>query len=226
MSMFQDYQDILLGIGQVTGRLTVALACGFLITLVYRWTHTEPGYSTRFVNSIVSLPMITAIVVMVIGNNLARAFGLVGAMSLIRFRTAIRDPEDTVFIFFSLAAGMAAGVGLHSTAITGTMFIGIVTYILSRVSHTYARRLEFSLQFSPSGEEEDGEEEAPYLPVLGKYCKRYKPINVKSRKGGDLLELSFHVTLKDVDKSEKFIRELGRIQGVSRINLSFDKRAF
>ncbi len=225
MSMFQDYQDILLGIGQVTGRLTVALACGLLITLVYRWTHTEPGYSTRFVNSIVSLPMITAIVVMVIGNNLARAFGLVGAMSLIRFRTAIKDPEDTVFIFFSLAAGMAAGVGLHSTAITGTMFIGIVTYILSRVSHTHARRLEFSLQFSPSGEE-DGEEEAPYLPILGKYCKQYKPINVKSRKGGDLLELTFHVTLKDVDKSEKFIRELGRIQGVSRINLSLNKGAF
>jgi len=225
MSMFQDYQDILLGIGQVTGRLTVALACGFLITLVYRWTHTEPGYSTRFVNSIVSLPMITAIVVMVIGNNLARAFGLVGAMSLIRFRTAIKDPEDTFFIFFSLAVGMAAGVGLHSTAITGTMFIGIVTYILSQFSHTYARRLEFSLRFSLSGEQ-DGEEEAPYLPVLEKYCKRHRPTNVKSRKGGDLLELAFHVTLKDVDKSEKFIRELGRVQGISRINLSFDKRSF
>ena len=225
MSMFQDYQDILLGIGQATGRLTIALACGFLIALVYRWTHTGSGYSTRFVNSIVALPMITAIVVMVIGNNLARAFGLVGAMSLIRFRTAIRDPQDTVFIFFSLAVGMAAGVGLHQTAITGTVFIGIVIYILSQFSHTYARRLEFSLRFSLSGEQ-DGEEEAPYLPVLEKYCKRYKPTNVKSRKGGDLLEIAFHVTLKDVDKSEKFIRELGRIQGVSRINLSFDKRSF
>ena len=225
MSMFQDYQDILLGIGQVTGRLTVALACGFLITIVYRWTHTGSGYSTRFVNSIVALPMITAIVVMVIGNNLARAFGLVGAMSLIRFRTAIKDPEDTVFIFFSLAVGMAAGVGLHSTAITGTMFIGIVIYILSQFSHTYARRLEFSLRFSLSGEQ-DGEAEAPYLPVLEKYCKRHRPTNVKSRKGGDLLELAFHVTLKDVDKSEKFIRELGWIQGVSRINLSFDKKSF
>ncbi len=225
MSMFQDYQDILRGISQVIEPLTVALACGFLIALVYRWTHTEPGYSTRFVNSIVSLPMITAIVVMVIGNNLARAFGLVGAMSLIRFRTAIKDPEDTVFIFFSLAVGMAAGVGLHSTAITGTMFIGIVIYILSQFNHTYARRLEFLLRFSLSGEQ-DGEKEAPYLPVLEKYCKRHRPTNVKSRKGGDLLELSFHVTLKDVDKSEKFIRELGRIQGVSRINLSLDKRSF
>ena len=221
MSMFQDYQDVLLGIGQVTGCLTVALACGFLISLVYRWTHTEPGYSTRFVNSIVLLPMITAIVVMVIGNNLARAFGLVGAMSLIRFRTAIRDPADTVFIFFSLAVGMATGVGLHSTAITGTVFIGIIIYILSRVNHTYPGRLEFSLRFSLSGEEE-----APYLPVLERYCKRYKPTNVKSRKGGDLFEFSFHVTLKDVDKSDKFIRELGRIQGIGRINLSFDKRSF
>ncbi|MDY6874618.1 MAG: DUF4956 domain-containing protein [Chloroflexota bacterium] len=220
MNMFQEYQTTLLDIGQVAGRLAIALACGLLISLVYRRTHAERRYSTRFVNSIISLPMITAIVVMVIGNNLARAFGLVGAMSLIRFRTAIKDPEDTVFIFFSLAVGMAAGVGLHSTAITGTVFISIIIYILSRVSHTYSRRLEFSLQSSLSGEQE-----APYLPVLEKYCKRYEPVNVRSRKDGDLFEFSFHVTLKDVNKSEKFIREIGQVPGVSRINLFFDKRS-
>lgn len=64
----------------------------------------------------------------------------------------------------------------------------------------------------------------PYLPVLEKYCRRYKPVNVKSRKGGDSLEFSFYVTLKDVDQSEEFIRALGQIQGVNRINLSLDKR--
>ena len=218
MSMFQDYQSILLGIGQVAGHLTVALTCGLFISLVYRWTHTESHYSTRLVNSLVALPMITAIVIMVIGNNLARAFGLVGAMSLIRFRTAIRDPEDITFIFFSLATGMAAGVGLHLTAITGTIFVSIVMYILSRVSYTYPQRPEFLLQFSSSEEKE-----TLYRPVLEKHCKRYRPINVKSRKGGESLQLSFYVTLKDVDQSEEFIREIGRIQGVSRIRFTFPK---
>jgi len=221
MSMFQEYQNLFPTIGQVAGHLTIALGCGFIVSLVYRWSHPGPGYSTRFVNSLVSLPMITAIVVMVIGNNLARAFGLVGAMSIIRFRTAIRDPQDTVFIFFALAVGMAAGVGLHLTAITGTASIGIVICILSRVSYTYPKRSNFLLQFSVSGEKE-----TPYLPVLEKYCRRYKPTNVKSRKGGNLLEFSFYVTLKDVDQSEEFIRALGQIQGVNRINLSLDKRLF
>lgn len=221
MSMFQDYQSILLDIGQVAGCLTVALACGLFISLVYRWTHTESRYSTRFVNSIVALPMITAIVIMVIGNNLARAFGLVGAMSLIRFRTAIRDPEDITFIFFSLATGMAAGVGLHLTAITGTIFVSIVMYILSRVSYTYPKRPGLLLEFSSSEEKE-----TLCRPVLEKHCKRYRPINVKSRKGGKSLQLSFYVTLKDVDQSEEFIRDLGRIQGVSRISLVFDEKPF
>jgi uncharacterized membrane protein YhiD involved in acid resistance len=165
--------------------------------------------------------MIMAIVIMVIGNNLARAFGLVGAMSLIRFRTAIRDPGDITFIFFSLATGMAAGVGLHLTAITGTIFVSIVMYILSRVSYMYPKRPGLLLEFSSSEKKE-----TPYRPVLEKHCKRYRPINVKSRKGGESLQLSFYVTLKDVEQSEEFIREIGRIQGVSRISLVFDEKPF
>ncbi|HID29998.1 MAG TPA: DUF4956 domain-containing protein, partial [Desulfobacterales bacterium] len=207
MSMFQDFSY--LSIGQVVGNILVALLCGLFISLLYRWTYRGPSYSTTFVQSIVPLSMITTVVIMVIGNNLARAFGLVGALSIIRFRTAIKDTQDIVFIFFALAVGMAAGVGLHLTAITGTIFIGAVIFILSRTNYASPRKQEFVLQFSFTSVEEG---EAPYLPVLEKHCRRHKLINLRSfgdGDGRDSLGLSFYVSLKDRDKSERFIRELG-----------------
>ncbi|MFQ6100386.1 MAG: DUF4956 domain-containing protein [Anaerolineae bacterium] len=225
MSIFQDFLS--LGVGQVVGNMTIALLCGFLISLLYRWTYKGPSYSTTFVHSIVSLSMITTVVIMVIGNNIARAFGLVGALSIIRFRTAIKDTQDIVFIFFALAVGMAAGVGLHLTAITGTIFIGTVIFILSRTNYASPRRQEFILQFSCTSV---GEGEAPYLPVLEKYCKRHELINLKSFGSGDgsggSLGLSFYVNLKDKGESEGFVRELGRIQGVNHVNLLFDEEQF
>lgn len=223
MSLFQDSLSILSSsIGPVIANMTVALICGLLTLLFYRWTCRGPGYSIAFVNSLPPLSMITAVVVMVIGNNLARAFGLVGALSLIRFRTAIKDVEDIVFIFFSLAVGMAAGVGLHAIAITGTIFIGASILILSKINYACPKRQEFLLQFrfAPSGEQE-----APYLPILKKHCKQHRLINVKSLKKGDL-ELSYYVNLEAKDKSEEFAHELGQVQDVTHVNLVFDKERF
>jgi len=167
--------------------------------------------------------MITAIVIMVIGNNLARAFGLVGALSIIRFRTAIKDMQDIVFIFFSLAVGMAAGIGLHSIAITGTIFISASILILSKINYAHPKRREFLLQFYFTS---SGEQETPYLPVLEKYCKQHKLINAKSLQSGDLLELSYYINLRTKDNSGEFVRELGQIQDVTRVNLFFDEEQF
>ena len=133
--MLQGFQNILITsitAEELLGNLFMALICGFTISLVYRSIYNGPNYSAKFVQSMVVLSMITALVIMVIGNNLARAFGLVGAMSIIRFRTAVKDTHDIVFIFFSLAVGMAAGVGLKVLAFFGTMFIGVIMLGLSK----------------------------------------------------------------------------------------------
>lgn len=78
--------------------------------------------------------MITAIVIMVIGNKLARALGVVGAMSIIRFRTAVKDAADIMFIFFALSIGLAAGVKLYSIAFFGTLFVGGVYHVITKFS--------------------------------------------------------------------------------------------
>lgn len=206
-------------VGQVTVNLGVAAICAMCISLLYRHIYRGPGYSTTFVNALVALAMITAIGIMVIGNNLARAFGLVGALSIVRFRTAVKDVQDIVFIFFALTVGMAAGVGLYLIAIIGTIFISAVIFVLSRVNNVYRRR-QFVLQFVFSAPDE---EEAAYLPLLTKYCKRHTLINMKSFGDGETLELSYYVDLKDKERSEEFVRALGRVPSVRHVNLFFDE---
>ena len=224
--MFQDFQDFWnysLTIGTVFENLIVAFLCSMIIALFYRYTYRGPGYSISFINSIVVLGMITAVVIMVIGNNLARAFGLVGAMSIIRFRTAVKETMDIVYIFFSLAIGMAAGVGLHIVAIFGTIFIGFIIFALSKTNFFSLSHEKFLLQFRYHGS--NGSENAPYMPVLNKYCKQITLLNVKSIREKQL-ELSYHVSIRNKKQNSEFISELGKIPDVEQINLYFDEEVF
>jgi uncharacterized membrane protein YhiD involved in acid resistance len=225
--MLDDIQNILsvsLSIGEVFENLIVALICGLLITLFYRLTYRGPGMSYSFINSLIVLSLITAVVIMVIGNNLARAFGLVGAMSIIRFRTAIKETQDIIFIFFALAIGMASGVGLHALALASTVFIGLILFVLTKANLASPTKKDFLLQFSflTNG----GHNEAPFLAVFQKYCKSTKLINTKTLLESDSLELSYHVVLKDQKFATEFINQLKNSKGVGSVNLFFDEEYF
>jgi uncharacterized membrane protein YhiD involved in acid resistance len=208
----------LLGSGQIVVDMTIALVCGLLVAIFYRLTR-ERDYSPTFVNSLVALSMITTIVITVIGNNLARAFGLVGALSIIRFRMGVKDMNDIVFIFFSLAVGMAAGVGLLVTALAGTIFIGAVAVLLSRVHSASPKAREFILGFSFTLPDPPSERGRPYRQVLANYCRRYELVRAKPTKDGDTIALSFWVDFRDKGQREDLVRELGHIPGVDRIDL-------
>ena len=220
---FENFLNLSLTVGTVIENLLVALICSLIIAVFYKFTYRGPGYSLSFIHSLVILSMITSIVIMVIGNNLARAFGLVGAMSIIRFRTPIKEAMDIVYIFFSLAIGMAAGVGLHFVAFWGTMIVGIVLTVLTKTNFLSSKKEKYLLQFNylPSA----NTTESPYITVIQNYCKRYNLLNVKSV--GDIkeIELSYYVDLKDSNLNDTFVLELSRIEGVSNINLYFDNES-
>lgn len=225
--MLDDFQNVLsvsLSIGEVFENLIISLICGLLISLVYRLTYKGPGISYSFINSLIILSLITSVVIMVIGNNLARAFGLVGAMSIIRFRTAIKETQDIIFIFFSLAIGMASGVGLHALALSSTVFIGIILYVLTKTNAVNPVKKDFLLQFSFLAS--DGYEEAPFLILFQKYCKSSKLINTKALIENDSLELSYHIILKDAKFVTAFVNELKNSKGVGNVNLFFDEESF
>jgi len=223
MMMLEEFQYIdlfPLSFTSVLINLGVSLACGIIIALIYRFIYKGPSYSPTFVNSLVLLSMITSLVIVVIGNNLARAFGLVGAMSIIRFRTAVRDVQDIVFIFFSLTIGMAAGVGLHAIAFGGTIIIGLVAIILVVFNFANPFRADYVLQLVITSEE--GSQEA-VNKLLKKYCRRVKVVNVKNQGDKDRIEMFYQLSIKRKYTSAELANELTQNPVVIRVNIYSDQ---
>ncbi|NWF90706.1 MAG: DUF4956 domain-containing protein [Ignavibacteriaceae bacterium] len=225
--MLDDFQNILnvsMSLGEVFENLFVSFLCGVIISFFYKITYRGPGISYSFQNSLIVLAMITSVVIMVIGNNLARAFGLVGAMSIIRFRTAIKETQDIIFIFFALAIGMASGVGLHALALFSSVAIGLIMLLFSKTNIASQSKRDFLLQLNYLSD--NGYEEAPFLSVFNKFCKSSKLINTKALKEEDAIELSYHIILKDAKFTIEFIKQLKASHGVSNVNLFFDEEYF
>jgi len=197
--------------------LLVAFFCGLIIAMIYRITYRGTSYSPTFVNSLVLLCMITAIVILVIGNNLARAFGLVGAMSIIRFRTAVRDVQDIMFIFFSLTIGMAAGVNLPEIALPGTLLVGSVIMLLvfTGFGRKDGNRHLLKVIYVPGNKIDDR-----IKSILGSYGRRIKLINLKNI--GDLVESTYQFKLRWFKKMEKLSEELSEIDEIRQSNLYND----
>jgi uncharacterized membrane protein YhiD involved in acid resistance len=197
---------------------TISLLCSLIISMVYRLTYRGPGYSNSFVISIIALSLITSLVLMVIGNNLARAFGLVGALSIIRFRTAVKDTIDIVYIFFGLAVGMAAGVGYYKIAFAGTVFISLVLMLLSKVNIDMFRGEQFLLQLQYTDDDISAVKN-----IMHAYCSSFELINIKSPKGLDTKEFSYYVNLKRNKEYLEFVKELKAVSAVQYINLFRDE---
>ena len=122
---------------QILINLSLSFVLGIIISLVYKKTHKGLSYSQSFMITNVFVTVIVCMVIMIIGNNLARAFALVGALSIIRFRTVVKDTKDTAYIFWSLASGMAAGTSSYFLAFAGTLVVSGVAFILYYTNFAY-----------------------------------------------------------------------------------------
>jgi uncharacterized membrane protein YhiD involved in acid resistance len=203
--------------------LVIALLCGIIISIFYRKSYNGPGYQASYVNSLILLVIVTSLVIMVIGNNLARAFGLVGAMSIIRFRTAVKETMDIIYIFFALATGMAVGVGLHGLALFSSVFVGLITLVLTKSNFATPVKSDLLLQFTFKV---NGDDTKAYNDVIDKYCRRSKLINAKTLGESNMMELSYYLGFRDKAKSTNFVRELKKVSGVQQVNLFFDEEYF
>jgi len=153
---------------------------------------------------------------MVIGDNLARAFGLVGAMSIIRFRAAVKDTRDIAFVFFALAAGMAAGAGSIMLGTVGTILISIIVLILYFANFGQIFHKELMLRFWMQAELGDDQ---PFLTIFKKYLTQHVLMYMRSARLGQFLEVSFNVRFKDESEQHKFIGEMSAVEGIERVSL-------
>ncbi len=204
-----SFFDVFINIG-------IAFVFGLLIATLYRYTYQGFSYSTDFLNTLIIITMVTAVVIMVIGNNLARAFGLVGAMSIIRFRTALKESRDIAFVFFGLAAGMAAGAGNHMIGMVAVPMISLFILILHWTTYGSAEKNEFLLKFWMVPDDVD---EPVYQSVFSVYLSEYNLITARSARLGQFLELSFNVRLKKNQQSQAFIKDLSALEGIERASI-------
>jgi uncharacterized membrane protein YhiD involved in acid resistance len=222
--MFENLQSVNVfspTFAEIIINVTVSLICSFAISLIYRFTYRGPGYSQSYVNSIVFLSVITALVIMIIGNNLARAFGLVGALSIIRFRTAVKDTMDIVYIFLSLAIGMAGGVGYYKLAFVGTLVIGTILIVFSRNTFSFFPSNQYMLQFIFINNQADSKS---FLSVFSGYCKNYETINIRSNEIENSFEYSYYLRLKKNKEINMLMHDLQKVEGIKNLNLFFDRQ--
>lgn len=116
---------------QIVITLLLAFAAGVLIYLIYRWTFAGVMYSRSFNLSLILLTMVTSMVIMLISSNLTLSLGMVGALSIVRFRTAVKDPIDTVFMFWAVGEGIALGAKFYDVGFFGVVAIGFIMVLLN-----------------------------------------------------------------------------------------------
>ena len=187
---------------QIIFTMLVALALGAFIFSIYKRTFGGVLYSRTFNLSLIMLTMVSTLVLLLINNNLTMSLGMVGALSIIRFRTAVKDPMDTTFMFWAVGEGIALGAQLFDVAIIGAVMIGVVMVLLTvfkmRGSMPYLLILHFH--------------EAANAPIKNA-VKQLPRVRVRSRTiQRDGVELTLEVRLKDEETAivDKFMR----IEGV------------
>jgi len=218
MNEFQNIELFPITSYAIIYSLVIAFICGVLISIVYRVTYKGPNYSRTFVSSLIVLTVITSLVLIVIGNNLATAFGLVGAMSIIRFRTAVRDVQDIVFIFFSLSIGMAAGQMLYLVAVIGTIFICLVLLLLSNTNVFQTADVNYLIHITYKPNEINDE----VKKLLKSSTSSLKIVNVRALAERDFIEVYYNMKLKKGVEKELLIRKLKNYNDVRDINIYFD----
>lgn len=157
--------------------VTLPFLMSFVITTVFQMTQGQNNYSRGFIHTIFLFSCLTSIVTMIIGSNIARAFGLVGALSVIRFRNALKSPMEAAYIFWALVLGMACGTGFYFAGILLTLLVASFALFLNLINYGDAKYRDSILKVIT-----EQDLEAQTIPevesILAKTARSYKRINV------------------------------------------------
>ena len=200
-------------------RIAAAVVVGLVLALVYRATHKGLSYSQTFTQTIVFIAVIVAVVMMTVRNSIATAFTLVGALSIIRFRTVVKDTRDAAFVFAALALGMAAGLGFWELAALGVAVVSALAFALHATNFGALHKSEFVLRFTF----DQGKDSADYLALIGAAARRSNLLHVEPSGDGSSLRLAYDITLKPGATAESLAAAIGRASGVSEVALLVSK---
>lgn len=181
----------------------IAFALGLFILWVYKKTYNGVMYSSGFGLSLMAMAMITTLVILAVTSNVVLSLGMVGALSIVRFRTAIKEPMDIAFLFWAIAVGIVLGAGMIPLAVFGSLFVGMVPWVFVNRKTTdqpYIMILNCT----------DGEAEGQALEQVREYVKKQVLKSKTVSKNG--IEMTLEVRLKGDDS--EFVNQIAALPGV------------
>lgn len=195
--------------------LLISFLLSTLIALVYEKTFRGLSYSRNFVQALILSAIVAATVMQAIGDSLASGLGMMGALAIIRFRTSFKDPRDIIFMFASLASGIATGVGGYDIAVVGTVGFCVAAFILYHSPFGQTGYYDGMLRFNM---ENDLESKEKLNNILQNNCKVFALITLRDIAQGSRLDYAYHIKMKYKKGKEELLEELsgiGHIKGVS-----------
>jgi len=195
--------------------LLLSFACGHLIAWIYMLTHTGLSYSRSYVNTLILMPVIVALVMMILANNLVLAFGLMAIFAMVRFRSILRDTLDTTYVLAVIVIGLACGTLKFTSAVIGCLGVSaIMVYFWATSFGTRHRyNLIVNVQWArPAGELGD------LRQLLRRHSRTAECASQRSNEGYQGIDLSYRLLLRDPARSDELIDELRALQGVARVS--------
>lgn len=210
-----------LKLDMVASRLAVAFVLGCIVGGIYRVTQFRVNKQTaNMVATLVLLAVLIGMVTMVIGNDIARAFSLVGALAIVRFRTVVEDTRDTAFVIFAVSVGMAVGAGLVVVALVGIPFAALAAFLFRpRIEAAVTGPADHRLTVRLSAGQHS---ETLLQPTFAKFLKQHRLVAAGTARQGAALDLSYDVRLLQEDSALALVAELNAIEGVQSVELKED----
>ncbi len=202
--------------------LLLAFVLGQLLAWTYYFTHSGLSYSKSFVQSLIIITVVVAMVMTTIGDNFVTAVGLMGALSIIRFRNMIKDTRDIAFIFCALVIGMSSGSQNFGLAILGSLvLILILLYLHVSDFGTHLPHNGF-LRFNVTGHVGP---DHPVPVLLKKFCRTFTLISAQDGDyGNQVVEYAYQVMIRNATKNELMLSELDKVEGISNISLTMQEQ--
>ena len=195
--------------------LLLAFVLAQLIAASYVWTFRGMSYSTSLVHAMVIGSTIAAMLMLAIGNSIAAGLGIAGGLALVRFRTALREPRDMMFVFASLAVGVSSGLGAHAVAVIGTVVFGLVVFTLTASDFGSQRRFDGLLRFQLPVTADEG----AVMRILRKHSSFVALVTLREVAQGQAMEHAYQIRIADPKHRSSLVQSLEQLPGIQDVSL-------
>jgi uncharacterized membrane protein YhiD involved in acid resistance len=195
--------------------LLLAFSLSLVVAWIYSITHAGLSYLRGFTQSLALGGIVSALVMLAIGDDIARGLGVVGALTIVRFRTTVKDTRDLIFVFASLATGVACGVQSYAVALVGMGIFAVAVLFLHLTSFGTHRQFDAVLRLRMPANSPD---QRAFLDLLAQRCRRYVLVNMRAV-GDNLQEQSYQVQFATADGATTLLREVSSLPGLSGASL-------